>query len=374
MVDVPGEAAVDRPDAGLPPARGSIAVSPSHACAVDPNGGVWCWGSNQFGQLGDGTTTARLTATRVQALGPALSVAVGQVSTCAGLLDGTVQCWGLDPLRDVHAEPTVPPDALVLSPRSVANLTNVRSVSVVSNVNGGVICAVRVGGDVWCWGSFFDGVLGDPVGPPLAAPVGPSSLANVSSLTLTAFARCAVFRSGTASCWGQRPWDTAYSPDLAPLDGVTDAIETSIGSGSLCVLSGAGATRCLGSNRFGELGNGGAPMADPHTLVAVSGLTGATALSSNTGLLTVALRSDGSVVQWGQVQGQGNGPAPGPYLSPVPVTGLTNVVGVSANIAAACAIREDGTVLCWGDNNSGQLGDGTRTSHRDPIRVVGLGP
>ncbi len=345
--------------------RGTVAVGVRHACAVDRGGAVWCWGSNTYGQLGDGTTDARPSPVRVADIRNARTLAVGEVSSCAVLSDGTVRCWGLDPTRSVDPR-AIPRDALVLNPWTIANLDSVRHVSLGSVPSGSLYCAVRVDGGVWCWGNA-DLAPGYMFGPSVAAPTGPSALTDVESITISTPYRCATMRSGSVTCWGQRFWDPTFPTSPTVIEGAADALEVVIGSQHLCVLSRAGTVRCLGDNRYGGLGNGRAQPPDLRTFVTASGATGVVALSAGSGNFTVALRGDGAVLQWGTLAGM-------TLRTPTSVAGLSNIVDVSAGLTSACARRADGAVFCWGNNTDGQLGDGTLRGHADARRVVGLGP
>jgi alpha-tubulin suppressor-like RCC1 family protein len=115
--------------------------------------------------------------------------------------------------------------------------------------------------------------------------------------------------------------------------------------------------------------------------VAVSGLSGVTAISSGTGTFGFACAVvSGSVECWGYNadgelgDGTTTGPdtCPGGYCSKVPVavSGLTGVTAISAGSNFACAFQSGGSVQCWGDNGYGQLGNGTATPSSTPVAVV----
>ena len=131
-----------------------------------------------------------------------------------------------------------------------------------------------------------------------------------------------------------------------------------------------GTPKAWGANPYGQLGDG-TTTAHPSPLP-VSGLTDVVDLSGGRGHV-IALRSTGSVVAWGQnSNGQvGDGTTTNRSL-PVPVTGLSNVVQVATGHYHSMALRSDGTVWTWGMNTSGQLGDGTMTRRTRPVQVSGL--
>ena len=113
-------------------------------------------------------------------------------------------------------------------------------------------------------------------------------------------------------------------------------------------------------------------MTNASTPVPVSGLTGVAAVSGGGGH-TCALLEDGTVQCWGENEfGQLGDGTTMPSFTPVPVTGITGAVGVSAGWRHTCAVLGDGTVQCWGQNEFGQLGDGTTTSSATPVRVLGI--
>ena len=89
---------------------------------------------------------------------------------------------------------------------------------------------------------------------------------------------------------------------------------------------------------------------------------------------TCALRTNGTVACWGNnVYGQvGNGTTGAWQLAPVTVTGLTNATSISTSGSHTCALRSDGTVVCWGSGNMGELGNGTLADSPTPVTVTGL--
>ncbi|WP_416208860.1 RCC1 domain-containing protein [Chloroflexus sp.] len=109
------------------------------------------------------------------------------------------------------------------------------------------------------------------------------------------------------------------------------------------------------------------------TPIAVSGLTGAVAIAAGSAH-TCAVLANGSARCWGNNDnGQlGNGTTTD-RLTPVAVSGLTGAIAIAAGLEHTCALLNDGTARCWGDNFSSQLGDGTAGYSPTPVQVAGSG-
>jgi alpha-tubulin suppressor-like RCC1 family protein len=132
----------------------------------------------------------------------------------------------------------------------------------------------------------------------------------------------------------------------------------SVGFDHTCKINEDGTVRCWGGNSFGQLGNNSTTASS--TPVLVSGISSAVAVAAGR-FYTCAVLSDGTARCWGVNNlGQlGKGSITTRQLTPVVVTGLTNVVGIATGQAHACALLANGRASCWGTNNAGQLGRGT---------------
>ncbi|MEW5945836.1 MAG: S8 family serine peptidase [bacterium] len=139
-----------------------------------------------------------------------------------------------------------------------------------------------------------------------------------------------------------------------------------------CALTNDGSVKCWGYNYFGQLGDGTTTTYNP-TPVSVTGMSGAVAVSGGS-VHTCALINDGSVKCWGDnYYGQLGDGTTIDKLTPVSVTGMSGAVAVSGGYAHTCALINDGSVKCWGYNYYGQLGDGTRTTYNPtPVSVTGM--
>lgn len=180
-------------------ANGVIAVAggDSHSCAVLRGGGVKCWGDNQYGQLGDGTTHRRLTPVDVQGLsGGATALALGHRQSCALLTDGAVECWGGNEFGQVG-------DGTTRRRLAAVGVSGLAAGVIAIAAGDSHTCALLRVGSMKCWGYNDWGQLGD--GTPLnrLRPVLVSGMVSgVTAIAAGAFHTCARTRTGNAKCWG----------------------------------------------------------------------------------------------------------------------------------------------------------------------------
>ena len=184
------------------------------------------------------------------------------------------------------------------------------------------------------------------------------------SVSSGSFHTCALLKSGGVKCWGTTP------VNVSGLSSKVTAI--SVGGNHTCALLSSGWAKCWGQNLYGQLGNG--TTNDIYTPVDVSGLSSGVIAISAGAIHTCALLESGSVKCWGQNgAGQlGNWSTYDSY-TPVNVSSLfSGVIAISAGGNHTCALLNSGGVKCWGNNDAGQLGDGTTTRRSTPVNVSGL--
>ncbi|HUP69395.1 MAG TPA: IPT/TIG domain-containing protein [Acidimicrobiales bacterium] len=159
------------------------------------------------------------------------------------------------------------------------------------------------------------------------------------------------------------------TPAFVP--GLTKEIKAvSAGSQHTLALVADGSILTWGANEHGQLGNG--TTSSSSVPVEVEELSGAVAIAAG-GAHSLAIKADGTVLAWGgNARGQLGDGSTTDRLLPVVVPGLTDVISVSAAYGHSLAAKSDGTVLAWGANDSGQLGDGTTMERRAPVVVPGV--
>jgi alpha-tubulin suppressor-like RCC1 family protein len=344
---------------GVGVARGesvqAVTAGHSHNCALTAGGGVLCWGSNFYGQLGDGTTTDRSIPVAVTGLGSGIAaVAAGDNHTCALTTGGGVLCWGYNDYGQLGDGTTAPS----FVPVAVSGLA-----SGVAALAGGSnhTCAVTTGGEVLCWGDNFDGQLGNPAGGPQSSvPVAVSGLASgIEVLAASLGHTCAGSTSG-AWCWGSNSagqlGDGSTSDSVIPVAviGLGGVVALAAGFDQTCAITTTGGAVCWGS------------LPAP-----VSGLPSSVS-SLAAGSNHTCAGTTASAWCWGSnFYGQlGDGTNTNSSV-PVGVLGLgSGVAALAAGHGHTCALDPLGAIWCWGRNNAGQLGDGTNADSNLPVAVT----
>ena len=332
--------------AGVVDSERRITAGNLHTCAVLDSGGVRCWGSNDHGELGNGTTTTSTVPVVVSDLSGVLQVSAGGSHTCALVHGGTVKCWGL-------------------------------------NGNG------QLGN-----GQLGNGLLGPAFVDSVYTPVSVFGLTGAKSIASGGFHSCAIKADGTVVCWGQdgsgqlgdgSPGDFSTTP--TPVSGITAANPAkalALGDSHSCAILDDGHVKCWGHNSFGELGDG--TMTDRSVATAVSGLTADAGAITAGETHTCALMADANrtIFCWGSnAYGQLGHPTtvvdngtPDPdddFMEPSPIPlrvrydddpdpigetikDLVDGKAVSSGQFHTCALLDGGDVRCWGNNQRGQLG------------------
>lgn len=295
-----------------------ISAGGNHTIALKSDGTVWAWGWNCFYVLGIGTAPSQSTPVQIPTLTNMIAIAAQSDHSVALKSDGTVWAWGFNGNGQLGDGTTIgqPTPVQVLSLSSVTAIAAGQAHSV----------ALKDDGTVWTWGYNGYGQLGDGTLTQRETPV-KVSISNVTAISANGWNTIALKDNGTVWAWG--------------------------------------------NNGDGQLGDG--TRTQRQTPVQVLGLSDVTAVASGGGH-SVALKRDGSVWTWGAYSsGQlGNGTTSYIGLSPIQVPSISNVIAIAARESRTFALKSDGTVWGWGDNNRGQLGDGTISIDRTtPVQMKG---
>ena len=346
----------------------AVSASWGHTCAISTAGRVECWGLNNNGQVGDGTTTNRNAPTQVIGLESGVSaITLGRDHTCALTKSGGVRCWGYnwgrlgDGTTDSRNVPT-----------QVSGLES--GVSAISS-GSTLTCALTTAGGVKCWGVNGDGQLGDGTTTDRTLPTQVSGLqSGITAVSSGADHACALTTAGKIKCWGNNEdgqlGDGTTSNRLLPTQ--VSSLESSVSAISsgyyhTCALMTTGGVKCWGSNQHGQLGDGTTTKRQVPTQVKglESGVSAISAGSHN----TCALTKTGGVKCWGHNDfGQIGDGTTTSRSEPTQVSGLeSGVTSIAAGTQHTCAIQSPGIVRCWGNNGLGQLGDGTTNIKHRPL-------
>lgn len=367
MDDASADAALDASDASV--LFRKVSAGQAHTCGIKSSGALTCWGSNDRGELGDGTTTPSFVPVLVRGLPDAIANVTAATSfTCAVTVGGAAWCWGVGTVGELGNGSKV--DSLV--PVQVAGLSS--GVRMVSGQEAA--CALLSSGGVVCWGDNGLGQMGNGTTTPSSVPASVSGLSSgVATISEGLLYGCAVKVSGEVVCWGHNDYgvlgDGTFDASLVPVTvkNLPPATDVSACLSHTCAIAGE-SVYCWGDNQYGELGDGTTtPSLVP---VQVHGLTGAplqvaagfdhTCVRTTTGVSCFGMNLDGEL-------GLGTSD-----VAPHPAsTAISGVVGdtVTAGSFDTC-LATDAGILCWGAGEVGQLGNGSNQNALVPTPVVGF--
>ncbi|MCL2825727.1 MAG: hypothetical protein FWD57_17180 [Polyangiaceae bacterium] len=303
-----------------------ISAGANQSCAITSSGQALCWGGNRSGVLGTNSSSDSLIPAQVYGLeSGAVAIAAGVQRSCAIITNGAVRCWGENGLSI---------DGTAVTNMAPAPVSGFESGAIAISTGNTHVCAVNTAGAVLCWGWNHSAQLGDGTVDPSSSPKLVSGLdSGFAAVSAGSSFTCALSSAGSAMCWGYNVdgrlgnGTTSQSRVPAQVSGLTSGVDAiAAGHASACALLSTGAVKCWGENSFGQLGIGN--KARRTTPTQVSGLeSGAIAIS----------------------------------------VGGTPSVTFSGH---ACALTSTGKALCWGYNATGQLGNGSKTDSNVPVEVV----
>jgi len=359
----------------LPLTFATVSAGFEHTCGVTTGGAAYCWGQNDYGELGDATNTGPeicsfsqaapepCSTTPVAVAGGLPFVAVSASEHTCGVTapDRAANCWGYNSVGQLgdgtttdQSRPVVVTGGLTFAQVSAGSLHT---------------CGVTVGSAAYCWGENSFGGLGDGTTTHRSSPVlvtGGLSFVQVSAGGLHT---CGVTTGGAAYCWGGNfggqlgDRDTIHRSSPVLVTGGLTFAQVSAGGSHTCSVTKGGAAYCWGAAQLGDGTNGGPEICMNNTpcsttpIAVAGGLTFVTVSAGSRyacGVTTV-----GAAYCWGEnLFGQLGVGDTTDRSSPVPVSGGLTFAAVSAGTQHTCGVTTGGAVYCWGFNAYGQLGNG----------------
>ena len=254
----------------------TIATSPgfSTVCGIASDDKAYCWGYNSTGQLGDGTTTTKYVPTLVSGGYTYKSIAVngyysnGYGNTCAIALNGNAYCWGYNNNGQLGNGTTTQSTTPVLVSGGITfNTQNTKSISTSGDGFSFNTCAIAANNSAYCWGYNNHGQLGNGTTTQSTTPVLVSGGLSLSTITTGYFTSCALATNGNAYCWGINNYGqlgngtTIQSTTPVQVNGLTfKSIIThgvySSGNNYTCGITSNDLAYCWGYNGDGRFGNG----------------------------------------------------------------------------------------------------------------------
>lgn len=326
-------------------------------CGVSMEGQLYCWGSDFHGSSGQQGQAAPLNS---EPLGVPLGaeivgVTAGYLHYCAWDSGGQTYCWGFNQFGQVGA----PASESIVVPTLIGG----HSFSKVE-ASGQYTCGLSDDGEIYCWGLNYGGELGRPGEPNTHTPTPVPIDAEMVDVSAGPAHACGIDEDGEVYCWG-RNFVGAVDPGiisdqvLAPTQVNLDvaAVQVVTGATSTCVLSEDEEIWCWGYNAYGEMGREG-------TLEAIAGPG---AVESDEAFAEVSIfghsicgvTTNQKMMCWGENRfgAVGDGSLADQH-TPTEIGDEQSWANVSAGNGHACGIDAAGDLWCWGSNSLGQVGDG----------------
>ena len=305
-----------------------VTAGNNHSLVLLSNGTIQGFGRNDYGQLGDSSTTQRTSQVTVSGINNAIDISTGPSGnhSLALLNDNTVKAWGTNFYGQLGNTVNIGTNTANSTPSLISNLSNVIMVKAGNNHS----LALLNNGTIMAWGFNDRGQLGD-------------GTTNNSSSPVT-------------------------------VSGINNAIAIAAGDKHSVALLSDGTIKTWGSNEFNQLGNStnaGTTTAN-STALSVLNITNAIAIASGSNHC-LALLNDNTVRAWGRnADGQLGNNTTVNNFTPVTVTSVSNAIGIAAGDVHSLALINNGIIRAWGDNQFGKLGDSSTTDRNTPITVSSI--
>jgi alpha-tubulin suppressor-like RCC1 family protein len=359
----------------------TLAAGGYFSAAIKPSGEAWSWGDNTYGQLG--RVTPETSDSKPDWVSPSddvVSVSLGEYHAIALTNDGRVVTVGRDDFGQLGDGPD-DSSGTEDEPKLRDNILPAGVKAVAVEAGRYYSLALTSEGTVYAWGRNDVGQLGLGTTAQQDEPALISGFSDVIALAAGDDHTLALKADGSIWAWGDNPNGELGTGNNVPytvptpLAGTTAIAIAAGGNHSVALLT-DGTVETWGFNNHGQLGNGSTT--NSNVPVQVTGLTGVVGIAAGYEF-TLAVLSDGTVKAWGHDDSfqLGNGATAGDQTTPVDVLGIPSgrsVRALAAGIFHALALLDDGSVVAWGSNEKGQLGDETNNSSDEakPAYITGV--
>lgn len=336
----------------------SIVSGDSHVCALRADGTVWCWGLNNFGQLGiGGGVSSQKSPAKVM-----FSKAVTQISargntTCARLEDSTGACWG----RNGNNSST---------PNFVNGLSSVQAIAAAGNFNPGSGPVDGLSLSLKSPTGRVEQFQADAFTQPVVSGVLGS---GATSIAAGGAHGCALDGAHNVTCYGKNEDKQTGNPTATPFQ-LTPAVVTGVvatqvvaGEAFTCVVTDEEGVKCWGFNNHGQAGvdDPVTPFTAPHDVdVGLFQISKVFAGHEHGGAITTT----GELLLWGinETGIRQTATVAGDVKTPTEYVLTDKVKDVALGWHHSCVLIDGGKILCWGANSSGQLGNGSLDVNPNP--------
>lgn len=340
----------------------TISAGSSHTATIASNGTIWAWGSNYYGEIGDGTNSNKNVPTASGSTSGWQSIVAGGMVTFAIKTDGTLWAAGMNTAGQLGDGTMVNRNILT----RIGTDTNWKTISTHKSTDFTHTLAIKNNGTLWAWGENAEGQLGNGTYTNIMLPTMIGSDNNWQSVSTGYKCTAAIKTNGTLWTWGYNSYGILGDGSTASnrntpvqIGNDTDWRMVSLGSSFMLAIKNNGTLWASGYNVVGQLGDG--TYTNRNTILQIGTDTNWVSVSAG-GSHSLALKGDGTLWAWGnKIYGQLGMGAPGEHaniITPTQVGTDTDWKIVSAGARHSLAQKIDGSLWAWGANEYGQQGNG----------------
>ncbi len=345
--------------------RGKITAFENQACGIKEDGSAWCWGDEANGSLGNGAAGPSVSPSRVETqTGPNnfTQVSMGLNFACGIKGDRTAWCWGTD------ADGQLGNGAATTGTQHNPVVVNGGSVWTQISAGGSHACGIQTDGNIYCWGDGGSGQLGTAAGPN-TQPVVITQPGPWVSVAAGGYSTCGIKADGSAWCWGDQNNGRLGNGLTASVAVNTPTpvlepgpwVKLSRSGDHTCGIKLDGSAWCWGAAIYGKLGNG---TTTPNIGKAQRVVDSGPWIDIETAPIdhhSCGIKYDGTLWCWGNDSSDqlGNGASSTSRSSPARVLDSGPWAAVTLGVNMTCGLKADGSAWCWGSDTNGRLGNGS---------------